>query len=80
MVGAGKGAGNGISMLGVLGGLGDTRNAQGNIDPSWLTQMNQGIMRQTGQQGLGNQNLPWLPQTGGQQIGHGIMSFLSGLL
>lgn len=58
------------SMLGFLGGLGDTKNPQGGIDPSWLTQINQVAMKQMGQSD-GQQPFPWQQQPQSQQMGQG---------
>lgn len=34
---------SGPSLFGYLGGLGDTNNAQGGVNPSFITQINKGI-------------------------------------
>lgn len=69
------------SMLGYLGGLGDTKNAQGGYDPSWATQANQFLT------GNSQEALPW-NQPISQQMGQnalsggmnsGIIKFLSSL-
>lgn len=74
---------NSISALGFLGGLGDTRNEQGGVDPSWLTQANQWVGSQAGQ-GDGYQPLPWqqqpISQQLGQDTGSSIMKLLSSFL
>ena len=67
------------SMLGFLGGLGDTQNANGGIDPSMLSRWNQGIMGMTGQ-GNGYQPFPWQQQPSGQQMGQDVSGSLKKLL
>ncbi len=67
------------SMLGFLGGFGDTKNSNGGIDPSWITQMNQSIMKQTGQ-GNGEQPFPWQQQPMGQQMGQGASNGVGNML
>lgn len=67
------------SLLGFLGGLGDSKNSQGGIDPGMLTRINQFAMKQMGQ-GDGNQPFPWQQQPVGQQIGQSTQGGLLKLL
>lgn len=70
------------SLMGWAGSQMDTPNAQGGIDPSWLTQINQGVMKQLGAQ-MPNVQAPALQQpqqqSGGGMMG-GILKFLGSLL
>ncbi len=75
---AGK-QGHPLQALGFLGGLGDTQNAQGGIDPSMLTVLNQGIQKQLGN-GDGNQPFPWQQQPQGQQMGQNVSSGIGGIM
>ncbi len=67
------------SVLGFLGGLGDSKNANGGVDPSMLSRWNQGIMGFTGQSN-GQQPFPWQQQPSGQQLGQDVSSAGHGAL
>lgn len=72
----------GVTGLGFFGGLGDTKDAQGNIDPSWITQLNQGLMKQSSDINGTNTNLPWQTSPGqqtGENLGNKFISILSSI-
>lgn len=72
------------SMLGYVGSAMDKPNQLGGYDPSLITQLNQEIMKQIGQQNPTQQQLPW-QQPQSQQQGQnsslgGLMKILSSFI